>query len=574
MSSASTLWRPVSLGLIGAAVVIYLALVGIVEDFAERALITDSITLGLAAPAIALFILVYRATAPEASWQGPPSPARAITNGVVAGLAGGLLTAAFVAFITAVDVTFMFVNATENVTEILGLGLTPAALGPIVLGLALGIAAGLLRLVPTSVRRPLMAGLVAVLIASLMEPFMRVLLTQLEVDAVSDFFFDGGALTAPGAMVVFGVTFAIGLLRSFRGEQIRASVGAVTEGRQQNVQIVTFILLAVFLLLLPQIVGSFLSEVLGTVGLYVLMGLGLNIVVGYAGLLDLGYVAFYAIGAYSIAILTSPASFLGWEMSFWLALPVVILIAAMAGLIIGAPVLRLRGDYLAIVTLGIGEIVRLLITSEALRPWTGGAQGILQIPPPALGDLDFFDPQVLYYPILFFCVLAAFFANRLSGSRAGRAWNAMREDEDVAAATGVNTTTSKLLAFALGATFGCVAGAFYAVKIGSIFPHDLDILVSITVLALIILGGMGSIPGVILGALVLVGLPQLLREFAEYRLLVYGAILVGMMLWRPEGLIPSAQRKRELHDEADEEGPPDSALTGGPVGNLAEESLT
>jgi branched-chain amino acid transport system permease protein len=296
--------------------------------------------------------------------------------------------------------------------------------------------------------------------------------------------------------------------------------------------------------------------------------------VGYAGLLDLGYVAFFAIGAYSIAILTSPASALGWELGFWVSLPIVMVIAAVSGLLIGAPVLRLRGDYLAIVTLGIGEIVRLLITSEALRPWTGGAQGILQIPPPQLGELDFFDPQVLYYPILFFCVLAAFFAHRLSGSRPGRAWNALREREDVAAATGVNPTTSKLLAFALGATFGCVAGAFYAVKIGSIFPHDLDLLVSITVLALIILGGMGSIPGVIVGALVLVGLPQLLREFAEYRLLVYGAILVGMMLWRPEGLIPSAQRKRELHDEADEEGPPDSALAGGPVGDLAQESLT
>ena len=363
-------------------------------------------------------------------------------------------------------------------------------------------------------------------------------------------------------------------MRSFRGKQIGAGVGAFTEGREQNVRIVTFILLAAFLLLLPQVVGSFLSEVLGTVGLYVLMGLGLNIVVGYAGLLDLGYVAFFAIGAYSIAILTSPASFLGWELGFWISLPIVMVIAAVTGLFIGAPVLRLRGDYLAIVTLGIGEIVRLLITSEALRPWTGGAQGILQIPPPQLGDLNFFDPQVLYYPILLFCVLAAFVANRLAGSRAGRAWNAMREDEDVAAATGVNTTTSKLLAFALGATFGCVAGAFYAVKIGSIFPHDLDLLVSVTVLALIILGGMGSIPGVIVGALVLVGLPQLLREFAEYRLLVYGAILVGMMLWRPEGLIPSAQRKRELHDEADEEGPPDSALAGGPTGDLAQESLT
>jgi branched-chain amino acid transport system permease protein len=284
-------------------------------------------------------------------------------------------------------------------------------------------------------------------------------------------------------------------------------------------------------------------------------------------------VAFFAIGAYSVAILTSPASVLGWELSFWLALPIVMLIAAGSGLIIGAPVLRLRGDYLAIVTLGIGEIVRILLLSDALRPWTGGAQGILQIPPPALGDLNFFSPQVLYYPILAFCVLAAFFANRLSRSRAGRAWNAMREDEDVAAATGVNNTTAKLLAFALGAVFGCVAGAFFAVKIGSVFPQGLDLLVSITVLSIIILGGMGSIPGVIVGAFVLVGLPELLREFAEYRLLVYGAVLVGMMLWRPEGLIPSAQRQRELHEEVEDEQL-SGGLSGGPPGAAAERSMT
>ena len=329
-----------------------------------------------------------------------------------------------------------------------------------------------------------MVGLFAVLLASLMEPFMRVLLEQLDLDVISDFFYQDGGLTVAGAAVVFVVVTGIGLVSSFRGEQIGARIGGVTEGREQDVRIVVFVLLAIFLLVLPQVVGSFLSEVLGTVGLYVLMGLGLNIVVGYAGLLDLGYVAFFAIGAYAIAILTSPASFLGLELSFWLSLPIVMVIAAMSGLIIGAPVLRLRGDYLAIVTLGIGEIVRLLFTSEALRPWTGGAQGILQIPSPQLGDLNFFDPQVpvLPDPLL----LRRWLPSSPIGSqgpRAGRAWNAMREDEDVAAATGVNTTTSKLLAFALGATFGCVAGAFYAVKIGSIFPHDLDLLVSITVLA-------------------------------------------------------------------------------------------
>jgi branched-chain amino acid transport system permease protein len=226
----------------------------------------------------------------------------------------------------------------------------------------------------------------------------------------------------------------------------------------------------------------------------------------------------------------------------------------LSGLILGWPTLRLRGDYLAIVTLGIGEIVRIMLLSDALRPWTGGAQGILQVPPPSLLEIDFFRPQNLYYPILAFAVLGGFVAWSLANSRIGRAWNAMREDEDVAAATGINVVNYKLLAFALGAVFGCIAGAFLAVKLGSIFPHNLNILVSITVLSLIILGGMGSIPGVIVGAFVLVGLPELLREFGEYRLLIYGAVLITMMLLRPEGLIPSAQRRRELHEaESDEE---------------------
>ena len=569
--------RAALLGLLGGVVIIYLALVGIVERFEPRPVLNELLTLGLLAPALGLLVLAYRATSPPKTWFGPPlSAAHVVGTGLVAGLAGGGLTSAFLLLNEALPLDEVLINARQPVSDILGLGLTPPALGPLVMGAGLGLAAALLRLTPARFRGPLMVALVSVLLVSLMEPFMRVLLLQLELDAIAGFFYRSGGLTIPGAILVFAVAFGIGLVRSYRGAEIGKQVATFTEGREADLRIVAFVVLGIFLLILPQVVGSFLSEVLGTVGLYVLMGLGLNIVVGYAGLLDLGYVAFFAIGAYATAILTSPASVLGWELSFWLALPIVIVLAAISGLIIGAPVLRLRGDYLAIVTLGIGEIVRILLQSDALRPWTGGAQGILQIPPPALGDLDFFDPQVLYYPILFFVGLAAFFAYRLSGSRAGRAWNAMREDEDVAAATGVNTTTSKLLAFSLGAAFGCVAGAFFAVKIGSVFPHGLDILVSITVLSVIILGGMGSIPGVIVGALVLVGLPELLREFAEYRLLVYGAVLVGMMLWRPEGLIPSAQRQRELHDEEEDEEmlAPPGALTGGPAGVMPEESIS
>jgi branched-chain amino acid transport system permease protein len=322
--------------------------------------------------------------------------------------------------------------------------------------------------------------------------------------------------------------------------------------------------IVVLLLLLPLIVGQRLSEVVGTVGIYVLLGLGLNIVVGFAGLLDLGYVAFYAVGAYVTAVLTSPASpAFSPELPFWGALPFVIVAAAMVGLFVGAPVLRLRGDYLAIVTLGFGEIAREIFKSQWAQPVTGGAQGILSIPPPLPFDRD---PQSIYYPILFFCILAAIGASSLAASRVGRAWNAMREDESVAEATGVNTTYYKLLAFGLGAAFGCVSGALFAAKIGVIFADSFNILVSINALALIILGGMGNIFGVVLGALVLVGLPEFLREFAEYRLLIYGAVLVIMMILRPEGLLPSRVRRAELHEDEGEDDAQYAAEAGEETG--------
>jgi branched-chain amino acid transport system permease protein len=301
--------------------------------------------------------------------------------------------------------------------------------------------------------------------------------------------------------------------------------------------------------------------------IFIMMAIGLNIVVGYAGLLDLGYVAFYAVGAYFTALLTSPTSSLGIGLNFWVALPLVVLGSAMIGLFIGAPVLRLRGDYLAIVTLGFGEIARVLFLSDALAPWFGGVQGILSIPDiigegtyalPLLGEIR--GPAATYYPLVGFCLVAAFVAWRLKYSRTGRAWNAMREDEDVAQATGVNIVNYKLLAFAMGAAIGCLGGAIFATHLESVFPGTFNVLVSITVLAVVILGGMGSIPGVVLGSFALIGLPELLREFAEFKLLVYGGVLVLMMILRPEGFVPDVTRRRELHEA--EEGEEDEGDDG------------
>jgi branched-chain amino acid transport system permease protein len=285
--------------------------------------------------------------------------------------------------------------------------------------------------------------------------------------------------------------------------------------------------------------------VIDNVGLYILMGLGLNIVVGFAGLLDLGYVAFFAIGAYTMALLT-PSEFGVANLSFWAALPFSVLVAVLAGVILGVPVLRMRGDYLAIVTLGFGEMIRILALSDFLAPFIGGAQGILKIPNVSVGGMELVKPEHLYYVILAGCLLALFVSWRLRDARLGRQWMALREDEDVAEAMGINLVKTKLLAFAIGAGFSGMSGAIFASKLSSVFPHSFDLMKSINVVCLIIVGGMGSLPGVVVGALILVGLPELLREFAEYRMLMYGALLIVMMIARPEGFWPSEVIKREL----------------------------
>jgi branched-chain amino acid transport system permease protein len=217
------------------------------------------------------------------------------------------------------------------------------------------------------------------------------------------------------------------------------------------------------------------------------------------------------------------------------------------GFLLGFPVLRMRGDYLAIVTLGFGEIIRILALSNWLAPIEGGAQGVLHIPPPQAFGLVFNNPQLMYYLTVLGAVFAAFVAIRLRGSRLGRQWMAMREDEDVAEAMGINLVQTKLSAFAIGGAFSALAGAMFSARVGNIFPTSFNILISINALALIIVGGMGSIPGVVVGALILVGLPEVLREFEDYRLLLYGILLVVMMIARPEGFLPEARRREELH---------------------------
>lgn len=313
----------------------------------------------------------------------------------------------------------------------------------------------------------------------------------------------------------------------------------------RNSQFAIRALFALTLIVLPFGVGPYWTHVLSSVGLYIVLGLGLNIVVGFAGLLHLGYVAFYALGAYLYAFLASP--WFGLHLSFWLLLPVCFLAAALAGVLLGIPALRTRGDYLAIVTLGFGEIMRLLLSN--LDPLTGGPKGILEIDPPVLFGLTFNRPETFYYLVLTFSFLSAFLAKQLNASRIGRAWVAIREDEEAAQAMGIDVVKYKLLALSIGCSFAGVGGALFASRQGSIFPGDFGLMVSINVLCLVIIGGMGSVPGVVLGSAALVGLPEVLRALQEYRMLIFGALLVAMMIFRPEGFIPEARlRRRETRD--------------------------
>lgn len=308
-------------------------------------------------------------------------------------------------------------------------------------------------------------------------------------------------------------------------------------------------ILLVLVFLVPLGAGQYWNYTIGTVGIYVLLGLGLNVVVGLAGLLDLGYVAFFAIGAYTMALLTAPQPHnLMW--SFWIALPIGVVLATVTGLLLGTPVLRMRGDYLAIVTLGFGEIIGILSKSDVLTSFTGGPRGVTAVGGPTLFGKPFNSGVDYVYLIFLAVLLVIFVTNRLQNSRVGRAWEAMREDETVSRAMGINTLTQKLLAFAIGAAFAGLGGAIFASRNQFTGPEDFNLMVSINVVAVVIVGGMGNIPGVIAGALVLKGLPEVLRQLQDYRVLVFGALLVVMMLWRPAGIIPSSRRKMESNKES------------------------
>ena len=298
-------------------------------------------------------------------------------------------------------------------------------------------------------------------------------------------------------------------------------------------------------LVFPLVLSTYQTNIMITALMYVVLGLGLNIVVGVAGLLDLGYVAFYAVGAYSYGLLN-----LHFGIGFWTALPIGALLAALFGILLGFPVLRLRGDYLAIVTLGFGEIIRLIL--ENWNAFSQGPSGIANIPRPGLFGLEMsleWAINYLYYLMLCLVLFTVFVVNRLQHSRIGRAWFALREDEIACQAMGIDKTRTKLTAFALGATWAGMAGVIFAAKTTFINPASFTFLESAIILCIVVLGGMGSIIGVILAALLLILLPEYLRPLADYRMLAFGTVLVAMMIFRPQGLISTRRRSYPRHQE-------------------------
>jgi branched-chain amino acid transport system permease protein len=560
------LWRAVRLGLVGGLTAAFVSANGMVAAFSERAVL-GRVTLGSLLLVAVPVLVGYLAGRPPPVLQGFATPRpgwRNVAGGLVAGLLSGVVMAVFVTLIATFDVRRILINVTPGLVReaprLLTFGLELGA-GGLVLILALnavlGAVAGTLHLLPARWRRAVFAAALWVLAFAMLQPVIVQVLRGIQAELriwtapLADFLYEPtGALSVPGAVAVAALAFAIHALLMREGRRpVRARLEHLPERSRRLLRLVVLAGILFVLGLLPQVLGPFLSEVLNIAGIFLLMALGLNIVVGLAGLLDLGYVAFFAVGAYTTALLTSPQSSLGVGWIFWAAVPFVVLAAAVSGLAVGTPVLRMRGDYLAIVTLGFGEIARLLFLSDWLKPTFGGAQGIIQVRDITIGPIEIGGPQAFFYAIFCFVLLAAYVTYALQDSRVGRAWMAMREDEAVADAMGVNIVTAKLSAFIAGAMLAGFGGALFASKIGSVFPHSFSVIVSITILVVIIVGGMASVPGVVLASFVLVGLPELLREFQEYRFLIYGALLIFMMQRRPEGFIPSRRRAQELHEE-------------------------
>ncbi|MEC8999947.1 MAG: branched-chain amino acid ABC transporter permease [Actinomycetota bacterium] len=557
-------WRHVlRWGFICGLALVALCLVGMPVELDKRALIERHLSLGY------LFVLMVPVaigwvSSTLVALEGVENRRQGLYDlitGLVVGLIGGGLLSLLMVALDNWNLRDPLVNWSPQLLRFLtyenGMGFGAAAW--LSTGAVLGMVGASLHVVPAVVRRTTGFVVFGLFFLSVLEAAISDLSEGFGLESLTDWLYaKKGGLTVTSTIVV-GLVIAVASLAT------KGRVKAATERyrdmdgiERQKASTVLFVVIAALCVILPLFLGKIMNELLANVGIFLLLALGLNIVVGLAGLLDLGYVAFFAVGGYSTAVLTSPNSpWFSPELHFGVALVFVVLAAALTGLLIGAPVIRMRGDYLAIVTLGFGEIIRLLFMSDWLGPYFGGAQGITNIPGVDLGfaTVKGTDPRSVFYLVLAFCAIAIYTSWRLQASRLGRAWMAIREDEQVAEAMGINTVNAKLMAFVVGAVLASFSGAVLAAKVGSIFPTSFMILVSIIILVVVIVGGMGNIAGVLVGSFVLIGVlggpkqPGLLQEFQNYKLLIYGVLLVFMMLKRPEGLVPSARRSRELHQQ-------------------------
>ena len=550
-------------GLICGGALIAICLVGMPVEMDRRILVERYLSLGYLS-VLFIPVLVGWVASTQVVLEGVEARKQGlfdlVTGFVVGAIGGGFLALLMVA-LDSWNLRDPLVNWSPKLFRFLtyenGMGF--GAVAWIVTGAVLGLVGASFHIMPRVVRRVTTFVVFGLISLSILESVIDDLSEGFRLEWLDEFMFaKKGGLTLTSTIVIGAVIGVLSLVADGRMKAATERYRNLEGVERQKTSIVLFVVVAVLCIVLPMFLGKIVNELLANVGLFLLLALGLNIVVGLAGLLDLGYVAFFAVGGYTTAVLTSPNSpWFAPELHFGFALIFVVIFATITGLVIGAPVIRMRGDYLAIVTLGFGEIIRLLFMSDWLGPYFGGAQGVTNIPGVDLGfaTVKGTDPRSVFYLVLFFCAIAIYVSWRLQASRLGRAWMAIREDEQVAEAMGINTVSSKLMAFVVGAVLASFSGAVLAAKVGSVFPTSFMILVSIIILVVVIVGGMGNIAGVMVGSFVLIGVlggpkqPGLLQEFQNFKLLIYGLLLVFMMLKRPEGLVPSARRSRELHQE-------------------------
>src|SRR5215213_2504029 len=536
----------VQVGLLG----IFLTVVGILGMFNKRPIIVGELTLGYATLGLA-FLLAGVLVARRRVF---PTPTQTVAAGLTAGAIGAVVFALLPTAMSFISLRSVFVSLDNNIYKMLTFGFSPPiGIGLLLcLGAILGLIGALLMELPEPVRRPIAGGLIAAGLAGLFQELIRpILANSATTKPIHDLLYTWTGMTLRGAIVIFLLVAAGIVLWRMSRERILSDFHLLAPMTQYRIRWGFIAAAIVLATLFPIYAGNFIGQVLLTVGLFTLMGMGLNLEVGIAGLLDLGFVAFYAVGAYGTGLLMADSPFALAHLSFWEAMPIAVLCSVIMGIIFGIPVLKVRGDYLAVATMGLGEIVRVIVLSDAAAPLLGGAKGVLQIPRPEIGQVHLNNPVYLFYLTLVASLIAAYAAWRLEESRLGRAWKAIRDDEDVAQALGINLIQVKLLAYGLGAAFAGLAGSIFAVMLGTIYPHSFQLIISINILALIIVGGMGSLPGVALGAIVLIGLPEMLREFGEFRYLFYGLAIVAVMRLKPEGLWPSASKRRELRIDAE-----------------------